>query len=111
MNLKESIQNKLKEFILLCKSNNVKNMYAFGSAVNDEFNDSTSDFDFLIEIEENDPIKKGERLLNIWDKLEYLFQRKVDLLTNSTIKNPVLRENIEKTKILIYDGKSQKVFI
>ena len=49
--------------------------------------------------------------MNIWDKLEDFFQRKVDLLTNSSIKNPILRKNIDTTKILLYDGIEQKVSI
>lgn len=109
MNLKESIQRKLSEFLALCKSHDVKTIYAFGSAVNNNFNDETSDFDLLIEIENEDPIIRGENLISIWNKLEELFQRKVDLLTNSSIRNPILKKSIDETKILIYDGEEQKI--
>jgi predicted nucleotidyltransferase len=109
MNLKESIQRKLNEFLTLCKSHNVESIYAFGSSVNNNFNDETSDFDLIIEIDSEDPIVRGEKLISIWDKLEELFQRKVDLLTNSSIRNPILKKSIESTKILIYDGKKQEV--
>jgi predicted nucleotidyltransferase len=109
MKMKDSIQMKLTEFLALCKSHNVKNIYAFGSAVTDNFNDESSDIDLLIEIDNEDPIERGENLMDIWDKLEDFFQRKVDLLTNSSIKNPILRKNIDTTKILLYDGKEQKV--
>ena len=34
-----------------------------------------------------------------------------DSLTESSIKNPVLRKNIDNTKILIYDGEGQKIFV
>ena len=109
MNLKQSINNKLNEFIVLCKTNNVKSIYAFGSSVSGNFNDKSSDFDFLIEVENDDPIKRGESLMLLWDSFEELFQRKVDLLTDASIKNPVLRKSINDTKIRIYDGESQKV--
>ncbi|MGI4750263.1 MAG: nucleotidyltransferase family protein [Janthinobacterium lividum] len=109
MNLKESIQIKLSEFIALCKNHNVITLYAFGSAINTDFNEETSDIDLLIEIQNDDPIERGENLMNIWDKFEDFFHRKVDLLTNASIKNPVLRRNIDATKILIYDGKEQKI--
>ena len=111
MNLKESIKYKMAEFLSLCKSHNVKNLYAFGSSITDQFNENSSDIDLLIEIDNDDPIERGENLMNIWDKFEQFFQRKVDLLTNSSIKNPVLRKNIDSTKILIYDGKEQKISI
>lgn len=109
MNLKQSIEIKLPEFITLCENHHVKFLYAFGSSVNTNFNEASSDIDLLIEIQNDDPIKRGEDLMNIWDKFEDFFQRKVDLLTNASIKNPILRRNIDSTKILIYDGKEQKV--
>ncbi|MGY5848499.1 nucleotidyltransferase family protein [Salegentibacter sp. HM20] len=109
MKIKESIKAKMIDFTTLCKLYNVKNLYAFGSATTDRFDETSSDIDLLIEIEENDPLERGEKLLAIWDKLEEFFQRKVDLLTESSLKNPILRKNIEATKILIYDGKRQEV--
>jgi len=109
MKMKESIKSKLTEFLALCKSHDVKNIYAFGSSVTGNFDEESSDIDLLIEIDSDDPIVRGENLMSIWDKLEEFFQRKVDLLTNASIKNPVLRRNIDNTKILIYDGKEQKI--
>lgn len=109
MKLKDSIQERLTDFTSLCKFYNVKNLYAFGSATTDRFDENSSDIDLLIEIEENDPLERGEKLLAIWDKLEDFFQKKVDLLTPSSIKNPVFKKNIDCTKVLIYDGKRQKV--
>lgn len=109
MRIKDSIQAKLIDFTTLCKLYNVKNLYAFGSATTDQFDKNSSDIDLLIEIEENDPLERGEKLLAIWDELEEFFQTKVDLLTQSSLKNPILRKNIDATKILIYDGKRQEV--
>jgi len=109
MEMKESIKTKLAEFLSLCKSHNVKNIYAFGSAVTENFDNKTSDIDLLVEIDSEDPIIRGENLMSLWDKLEDFFQKKVDLLTNSSIRNPILKKNIDDTKILIYDGKEQKV--
>ncbi len=109
MNLKDSIQFNSSEFLLLCKSHDVKTLYAFGSSTTDQFNEETSDIDLLVELDTKDPMKRGENLLDLWDKFEGFFQRKVDLLTNSSIRNPILRKSIDSTKILIYDGKEQKV--
>ena len=109
MNLKESIKYKMTDFLSLCKAHNVKNLYAFGSSITDKFNDESSDIDLLIEIDYDDPIERGENLMNIWDKFEQFFQRKVDLLTNTSIKNPILKKSIDSTKILIYDGQKQEI--
>ena len=105
MNLKESIQTKPEEFVTLCKNYDVKCLYAFGSSITEEFKEDTSDFDLLVELNIDDPIKKGETLLDLWDKLETFFQRKVDLLTASSIRNPILKRSIDSSKVLIYDGK------
>jgi predicted nucleotidyltransferase len=109
MNLKESIKGNSIEFLSLCKSHDVKVLYAFGSSINDKFKEESSDIDLLVEINTIDPIKRGENLLDLWDKFEKFFQRKVDLLTNSSIRNPILRKSIDSSKILIYDGEEQKV--
>lgn len=106
---KDILQNKLGDFLSLCKSHMVKNIYAFGSAITDDFNEKTGDTDLVIEINQKDPILRGESLLIIWEKLEEYFQRKVDLLTLNSIKNPILKQNIEATKVLIYDGKKQEI--
>lgn len=111
MNLKESIKYKMTEFLALCKTHNVKNLYAFGSSVTERFREDSSDIDLLIELQNQDPIERGENLMSIWDKFEYFFQRKVDLLTNSSIKNPILKQNIDATKVLIYDGQKQEILI
>lgn len=40
-----------------------------------------------------------------------LCQTQVDLLTYASIKNPVFKENIDRTKTLIYDSSGQKVLV
>jgi predicted nucleotidyltransferase len=109
MNLRDSISQNSNEFLLICKSHDVKTLYAFGSSINTKFLDETSDIDLLIDIDTKDPIKRGENLIDLWDKFEKFFQRKVDLLTISSIKNPILRKSIDSSKLLIYDGKEQKI--
>jgi predicted nucleotidyltransferase len=109
MNLKDSIKTKPEEFISLCKSHDVKRLYAFGSSITDGFQEDTSDIDLLVELHTEDPIKRGEAFLNLWDKLEAFFQRKVDLLTSFSIRNPILKKSIDSSKILVYDGKELKV--
>lgn len=111
MKLKTEIQSNINEFLFLCKTHKIKFLYAFGSSVTDRFNEKTSDIDFIVEIDAKDPIERGEKLMSLWDKLEEFFKRKVDLLTESCIKNPILRKNIDSTKIMIYDGRGQKILI
>ena len=111
MGIKDDIKARVNDFRDLCIDHQVKSLYAFGSAVTDRFDPVNSDIDLLVEIDNSDPIERGEKLLGLWDKFEAFFNKRIDLLTDSSIKNPILRKNINNTKILIYDGTGQKVFI
>lgn len=103
MNLDNIIKDCYVEFINLCKTYHVKNVYAFGSSITERFDPHTSDIDMLVKIDIDEPTDRGEALFSFWDGLEKLFRRKVDLLTEDSIKNPYLKSNIERTKKLIYD--------
>lgn len=107
MVIKDEISKKQKDFTNLCKSHKVKYLYAFGSSVTGSFDPNKSDIDLLVEIDSKDPIDRGEKLLSLWDLFELFFRRKVDLLTDSSIRNPFLRKSIDSTKVLIYDGSRQ----
>ena len=89
----------------------VKKLYVFGSALTPRFNEQTSDIDILIETEDLAPEEKGERLITLLDNLERLFNRKVDLLTENSLKNPFLKKEIDQTKKLVYDGQNKQIFV
>lgn len=109
MIIKDQISKQVSDFESTCKMHSVKTLYAFGSATTDHFDDKKSDIDLLVEIDDSDPIQRGEKLMSLWDYFELFFQRKVDLLTDVSIRNPYLRKSIDATKILIYDGKRAKI--
>lgn len=111
MALREEIRSGLDSFREICRSHQVRYVYAFGSSITSRFDEETSDIDLLVDIGEPDPVERGEKLLSLWDKLEVFFNRKVDLLTESSIKNPYLRKSIDATKVLVYDGTAEKVLI
>jgi len=111
MVIKDEISKREVDFVNICQNHNVKYIYAFGSSTNDRFNLMTSDIDLLLEIEVTDPVERGEKLMSLWDNLESFFKRKVDLLTDASLRNPFLKKNIESTKVLIYDGTRQEVFV
>jgi len=111
MHLKKIIDADLTGFLKLCNEHDVKSLYAFGSSATGNFNEDTSDIDLLVELATPDPIERGENLMDLWEKFEHFFNRKVDLLTSTSIRNSILRTNIETTKIFIYDGQRQKVSV
>lgn len=106
MNLPKEILEKQKELVRLCTKYNVNRLYIFGSASTGNFSPSQSNVDIYVELEKLSPIIRGENLMKLWDDLELLFNRKVDLLTDKSLKNPFLKKSIEKTQILLYDRAS-----
>ena len=109
MFLQDEISDRINDFNVVCKAHNVRYIYAFGSSITKKFDKANSDIDLLVDIDDPDPVERGEKLISLWDAFENFFKRKVDLLTESSIHNPYLRKSIDSTKILIYDGAKQKV--
>jgi predicted nucleotidyltransferase len=98
------IKNRISELNEICKSFDVKRLYVFGSLSTDKFDENKSDIDLIVELDEKDPIEKGEKLIILWDKFEELFGRKVDLLSRTQVRNPYLQKGIDATKQLIYEA-------
>lgn len=107
----EEIQ-KNKDLFSSCERNGVNRLYLFGSALTDKFDKGQSDLDFFVELnEEKDPLIQGENLISLWDDLERIFNTRVDLLTPNSLVNPILKKSVNSTKILIYDGRKQEIFV
>lgn len=111
MNLYSLIKENYNVFASLCKQHRVSKIYAFGSSITDKFDPDKSDIDLVVDLDIKDPIEYGETLISLWDNLELLFSRKVDLLTEDSIHNPYLRKSVDATKKLVYDGQGEKVFV
>lgn len=98
LNLIEIHKPELKR---LCEKYDIKTMYLFGSATTTEFNDK-SDIDILISFKEISFEKYTDNYFDLHEKLETLFNRKVDLLTERSISNPYFIQSVELTKQLLY---------
>ena len=104
------IKNKIEELREICKTYDVKNMYVFGSACTNRFTE-TSDIDILVSFKELSIEKYTDNFFELYHKLEELFGRKVDLLTEKSLSNPYLIESIEESKQLLYAAWGIKIFI
>lgn len=99
------LKNKLPEIIEIFKKYRIKSAYAFGSVCTPDFSD-VSDVDLLIEFEEiADPLILGEYWWNVLEELEAIFNRKVDLITVKSLKNPYFIEEVNEKKEFLY-GKA-----
>ncbi len=103
----------IKYIIGLCDRLEVNKLYIFGSVLADQFDkNKESDVDIKVVMNENlDPLERGENILLLWSALEQLFDKPVDLLTDTSITNPYLKKEIEQTQQLIYDRQSEEILI
>jgi uncharacterized protein len=85
----------------LCKEYRVKNFSVFGSVLTDNFS-KDSDIDFVVDFEENDPIKYTDLFFQLEEKLEQILKRKIDLIEERAIKNSFFRKEIDESKVVLY---------
>lgn len=91
------------ELSSIAKKHFVEKLYLFGSATNENFDIETSDLDFVVEFSKELPLLDyADNFFSLKDALEQLFNRKVDLLTTSSIKNEILLKEIENSKVELY---------
>lgn len=95
------IKSKLPELKALCQKYDIKTMHVFGSACTDKFDDN-SDIDILIAFKEISVEKYMDNYFELHYKLEQLFNRKIDLLTENSLSNPYFIESVKETKELLF---------
>ncbi|MBA2674876.1 nucleotidyltransferase domain-containing protein [Ramlibacter sp.] len=96
----------LDEITALCRRYGVAQLELFGSAANGEFRDDTSDYDFLVELDERAPGSKARRWIALAEALEQLLGRHVDLVSPHYISNPFFRAAVDGSRMVVYDGQS-----
>ena len=99
--MQKFILDKIKEMKEICEAYDVRTMHIFGSACTDQFN-KNSDIDILISFKDISIEKYTDNYFDLHYRLEELFGRKIDLLTENSLSNPYFIESIEETKQLLY---------
>lgn len=95
------LTNYLSAIITLCKKHKVSKLFAFGSVLTNRFTDK-SDVDLIVEFHDMPVEDYADNYLNLKDALSSLFHRKIDLLEDKAIRNPIFRRHIDNSKQLIY---------
>jgi uncharacterized protein len=98
MNIVEKNSKRIKE---LCEQYKVSKLFVFGSVTTDRFN-SESDIDFIVDFRNVDLYDYANNYYDFKYSLESIFNRTIDLLEDTAIKNPYLRASIDSSKQLIY---------
>jgi len=99
----EFVSIRRDEIMQLCQQFRVARLEVFGSAVTDNFDENTSDLDLLMEFELGfDANLKLDAYLEFKARLEALFGRHVDLVFLSAVRNPYVRDEMQRQRILLY---------
>ena len=96
------IENRTAEVAELCRRFHVRRLDLFGSATGEAFDPSRSDVDLLVEFEPVGAMKALDQYFGLKEALEALFDRQVDLVVASTVKNPYILKSIEETRESLY---------
>lgn len=94
-----STQTMSKKIANYFKTQPVLKAWLFGSFARGE-ETPQSDVDILVLLDHSQPI--GLKFFGIWDDLERMLDRKVDLVTEASLEE-FARESVEHDKILIYE--------
>ena len=96
------VESRRDELVNLCERFKVKTLEVFGSAATDEFDSEKSDVDFLVSFLELGPGEHADSYFGLLEQLESLFERHIDLVVTSAVKNLYFLDEIEKTRTLLY---------
>ncbi len=86
----------------ICRPLPVKRMGLFGFAVGEGFS-AGSDVDVIVVFDSDENIDLFDNYFNLKERLEDLFKREVDLLVDKEFRNPVLKESIGRTRVIVYE--------
>jgi predicted nucleotidyltransferase len=90
----------------LCRRYGVRHLDLFGSAATGTFDPQRSDFDFVADFADRTPTPEyADRVLGFAEALEALLGRKVDVLTESALRESRFAESIAATRRPIYDAR------
>lgn len=86
----------------ICRKYSVKRLRLFGSALRDDWDPETSDFDFLVEFGEPETMGAFDQLMGFVLDMEGVLGRRVDVVDWNAAKNPFFRRNAERETREIY---------
>lgn len=99
--MNQIITNSFDKIAALCKQHSVRSLYVFGSVLTPGFNPN-SDIDFLVHFNTADIPDYVTNFFNLKHSLESELGRPVDLVEDKSIRNPVFRQNVDRTKVPLY---------
>ena len=98
----KALADNLDQIAAICRRHGVARLYAFGSAVRDDYHEGESDIDLFVELAPMQPYARVDAYFGMLDELRALLGGRVDLLMAGAVKNPYIARDIERTKRMLY---------
>lgn len=98
-----AVEERAEELRRLCLHYGVLRLDLFGSAVTGRYDLEKSDLDFLVEFQPSAFNAYADAYFGLLEALGRLFERPVDLVVESAIKNPYFLQSVEKTRTPVYE--------
>lgn len=95
------VERNIQSIKNLCIDHGVDKLYLFGSILGKNFNEK-SDIDFVVRFKNIELLRYADNYFDFKFSLEDLLNRPVDLLEETSIKNPYFLESLNESKKLIY---------
>ena len=95
------IENNIQKIIALCKKRKVGKLFVFGSILTNRLNEQ-SNMGMVVDFDKVNLEDYADNYFDFKYALENLFDREVGLLEDKAIRNPILRRNIDNSKLLVY---------
>ena len=108
--MNELVKNRIEVVRTICEKLQVAKLWVFGSVNSANFT-SESDIDFLVSFEKMKIEDYAENYFLLAENLEKIFERNIDLVTENSLSNPYFIEEVNKSKLLVYDRQNQKIFV
>jgi hypothetical protein len=96
------LENNRQAIAAACVRHGVVRLYAFGSALRDDFKPDESDLDLLVEFGPMEPYARVEAYFGMLEELRTVLGLKIDLVMVGAIKNPYIARDIERTRQMLY---------
>jgi hypothetical protein len=86
-----------------CRRHHVTSSALFGSSTQIETGVVPKDLDILVTFERLEPRMKAQQYAELVAELESIMGMRVDVMVSTAVRNPYLAEEIERTKVVLYE--------
>ncbi len=103
------IDAQRSELESLCRKHRVRRLEVFGSAADGTFDPERSDIDFLVDFFPFKPGTAFDTYFSLLESLEALFERKIDLVDVTCLRNPFFIRGVNESRTSVYEAPTEQI--